>query len=197
MRMPGLPRPRPGRCPRIPGLWCWCANARCISHGVPQWPPPPPVQICVKRGDWYAPVDTARMDLGDHRATLTPPGGTPLIIATPMVAKATYNKTRGGLALVPSAPGAQQLRDADGKGWSATWVSYVRALQPVRPVGFKVRGARAQALRDWIVPRLTGKGPAGTPSLTTVFGLIGCDLRAAQQATNNLALDDDPRTGPL
>ena len=60
----------------------------------------------------YAPVDTARLDLGDHQATLTPPGGTPLVITTPMVAKATYDKARAGLVLVPSAPGAQQLSRA-------------------------------------------------------------------------------------
>ena len=64
-----------------------------------------------------------------------------------MVAKATYDKTRGPV-LVPSAQGAQQLRDADSKCWSASWVTYVRAFQPVRPVGFKVLGARAQAPRD-------------------------------------------------
>ena len=57
--------------------------------------------------------------------------------------KATYDKARGGLVLVPPAPGAQHLRDAEWKGWSASWKNYVRA----RPVGFKVLGARAQALR--------------------------------------------------
>ena len=123
----GVGMPMPGACP-----------ARYPSD------PPPPVQIWVKRGDRYTPVDTAQLDLGDHRATLTPPGGTPLVIATPMVAKATYDKARQGLSLVPSAPGAQ----ADWKGWSATWVSYVKALQMVRPTGFKILGARAQVLRD-------------------------------------------------
>ena len=108
MRMPGLPRPRPGHFPRIPGPWCWCANARCMSRGVRLQPPPPPpaVQICVKRGDRYAPVNTVGLDLGDHMASLTPPGGKPLIVATPMVTKATYDKARGGLILVPSALGA-------------------------------------------------------------------------------------------
>ena len=77
-----------------------------------------------------------------------PSGGSPLDITMPMVAKANYDKARGGLVLVPSAPGAQQLRDAEWKGWSVSWKSYVRALQPARPVGFKVLGARAQALRD-------------------------------------------------
>ena len=84
-------------------------------------------------------MDTARLDLGDHRATLTPPGGSPLVIGTPMVTKATYDKARGGLVLVPWALGAQHLR----KGWSAAWKSYVRALQQARPVGFKVLGAQA------------------------------------------------------
>ena len=125
--------PVPGTCP--PG-----------HPGDP--PPPPPVQICVKRGDRYTPVDTASMDLGDHRATLTPPGGNPLAITTPMVAGATYDRARGGLVVVPSALGAQQLRDANWKGWSASWVSHARALQPAKPVGFKVLGAQAPALRD-------------------------------------------------
>ena len=156
---PGADMPEPGTCP--PGR---------AGHR-----PPPPVQICVKRGDRYTPVDTASMDLGDHTATLTPPGGNPLAIATPMVARATYDRARGGLVIVHSALGAQQLRDAEWKGWSASWVSYARALEPAKPVGFKVLGARAPALRDWVLPRLTGERPAGTPSLTTVFGLIGRD----------------------
>ena len=168
--MLGLPHPRPGRCPQTPGLWCWYANAQCMSREG---------QICVKRGDRYALVDTAQLDLGHHRTTLTPPGASPLVIATPMVTKATYNKAQGGLVLVPSALGAQQLRDAEWKGWSGSGKSYVRALRPSHPVGFKLLGARAQALRDWIVPKLTSKRPARTPSLTTVFGLIGRDLRAA------------------
>ena len=171
---------------------------QCPVH-VPRGTPataPPPVQICVKRGDRYTPVDTASMDLGDHRATLTPPGGNPLAITTPMVAKATYDRARGGLVVVPSALGAQQLRDADWKGWSASWVSYARALQPAKPVGFKVLGAQAPALRDWVLPRLTGERPAGTPSLTTVFGLIGRDLRAAQEAAGGSATHADPQGGP-
>ena len=51
-------------------------------------------------------MDAARLDLGDHRATLTPPGGLPLVITTPMVPKATYDKARVRLVLVPSSPGA-------------------------------------------------------------------------------------------
>ena len=167
-----------------------------MSPGTPRRPPPPPVQICVKRGDRYTPVETASMDLGDHRATLTPPGGNPLAITTPMVARATYDRARGGLVVVPSALGAQQLRDAGWKGWSASWVSYARALQPAKPVGFKVLGAQAPALRDWVLPRLTGERPAGTPSLTTVFGLIGRDLRAAQEAASGSARNADPPGGP-
>ena len=64
---------------------------QCEVH-VPRGPggrPPPPVQICVKRGDRYALVDTASMNLGDHNATFAPPAGSPLAITTPMVAKAT------------------------------------------------------------------------------------------------------------
>ena len=109
-----------------------------------------------------------------------------------MVAKATYDKARVGLVLVPSAPGAQLLRDAEWKGWSVGWKSYVRALQLACPAGFKVLGARARALRDWIVPRLTGEQPAGTPSLTSVFSLIGRDLRAAQES----ARTSEPGVGP-
>ena len=166
MRMPGLPRPCPGRSPRIPEPWCWYASAWCMSREVPPKPPHPRSKSA-SSGDRYTPVDTAGLDLGDHRAILTPPGGKPLVIATPMVAKATYDRARGGLVIVPSALGAQQLRDADWKGWSASWVSYVRALQPAKPVGFKVLGAQAPALRDWVIPRLSGERPAGTPSLTT------------------------------
>ena len=168
-----------------------------VPRGAPTAaPPPPPVQICVKRGDRYAPVDTASMDLGDHKATLAPPGGSPLAITTPMVAKATYDRARGGLVLFPSALGAQQLRDANWKGWSASWVSYARALQPAKPVGFKLLAARAPALRDWVLPRLTCEQPAGTPSLTTVFGLIERDLRAAQGAAGTSAQSRGPHDGP-
>ena len=63
-------------------------------------------------------MDPARRELGDYKATLTPPRGSPLVITTPMVAKATYDKAQAGLLLVPSAPGAQMLRDAKWKGWS-------------------------------------------------------------------------------
>ena len=113
-----------------------------------------------------------------------------------MVARATYDRARGGLVVVPLALGAQQLRDADWKGWSASWISYARALQPAKPVGFKVLGAQAPALRDLVLPRLTGERPAGTPSLTTVFGLIGRDLRAAQEAAGGSAKHADPPGGP-
>ena len=148
--------------PRAVPLDTWALLLICqcpvyVARGTPV-AAPQPVQICVKWGDRYTLVDTAWFDLGDHRATLTLPGCTPLVIVTPMVANATYDKARGGLVLVPSGPGAQHLRDADSKGCSASWISYVRALQPVRPVGFKVVGARAQARRDWIVPRSASSG---------------------------------------
>ena len=67
-----------------------------------------------------------------------------------------------------------------------------RALQPVSPVGFKILGAQAQALHDWIVLRLTGERLAGTPSLTKVFGLIGRDLRAAQESAKTSAPEVSP-----
>ena len=38
-------------------------------------------------------------------------------------------------------------------------------------------GAQAPPLRDLIIPRLTGERPAGTPSLTSVFGILGKDVR--------------------
>ena len=79
-------------------------------------PPPPPVQVGIKWGDRYSLVDAARLALGDYRATFTPPGGSPLVITTPMVAKATYHKARVGLVLVCSAPGARMLRDIECKG---------------------------------------------------------------------------------
>ena len=75
-------------------------------------------------------------------------------------------------------------------------MSYARALQPAKPVGFKVLGAWAPALRDWIIPRLNGERPAGTPSLTTVFGLIERDLRTAQEAASNSAQSHDAQDGP-
>ena len=142
----------------------------CPARHPGSHPPPTPVQVCIKRGGRYQPVDAARLDLGDHRATLTPPGGSPLVITTPMVAKATYDKAGVALVLVPSASGDQMLRDAEWKGWSVGRKSCVKALQPARPAGFKSPGG-------------AGPGPAGldspeahwpgTPSLTSVFGLIG------------------------
>ena len=87
------PTPAPGGAPGHPGFGADMPTPATA---------PPPVQVCIKHGDRYTPVDTARVDLADHRATLTP-GGTPLDIATPMVTKATFDKARGGLVLVPSA----------------------------------------------------------------------------------------------
>ena len=75
-------------------------------------------------------------------------------------------------------------------------MSYVRALHPAKPVGFKVLGAQSPALRDRIVPRLTGERPAGTPSLPTVFGLIRRDLRAAQEAASDPAQSTVPKERP-
>ena len=60
-------------------------------------------------------------------------------------------------------------------------------------MGFKVLGARAQALRDWIVLRLTSERLAGTPSLTSVFNLIGRDLRAAHESARTSEPDVGPR----
>ena len=95
------------------------------------------------------------------------------MFTTPMVARATYDKACFALLSVPSAFEAQMLRDAEWKGWGvrdAEWKgwsvgckSYVKALQPARPVGFKVLGAQGPALRDWIVPMLSAKRPVGTP----------------------------------
>ena len=80
--------PMPGACPPR-------------HYGSP--PPPPPVHVCFKRGERYEQVDAARLDLDDHRVTLTPPGGSPLVL---LVARANYDKARIPLVLVPLASGA-------------------------------------------------------------------------------------------
>ena len=86
---------------------------QCPMH-VPHGTPPPPGTSLNQVGGTAligSPLDKARMELGHHKATLTPPGGSPLVITTPMVAKATYDKARVGLVLVPSvawAPPAEQ-----------------------------------------------------------------------------------------
>ena len=88
-----------------------------VPRGAPATPHLPLVQICVTPGDRYALVHTAQMDLGEHHATLTPPGGTPLVITTPMVAKATYDKALGGgvgLLLVPSVTPTEHLSQGRG-----------------------------------------------------------------------------------
>ena len=69
-----------------------------VPRGALATAPPPPGQICVKRGDRYAPVDTAGMDLGDHRATLTPPGGNPLANPMPMVRRPPTTEPGGGVS---------------------------------------------------------------------------------------------------
>ena len=144
--------------------------------------PPPPVQVCIKWGDQYQ-RDTVRLDMEDHKVTLTRLRGAPLVLTTAMVAGANYERTWVALVLVPSTSGAQALRDPEWKGWSVAWRSYAKAVQPARPTGFKVMGARAPALRNRIIPRLTGERPTGTPSLTSVFGILGKDLRATQAST--------------
>ena len=71
---------------------------QCPVH-VPRGTPataPPMEHVCIKRGDRYTPLDTPCLDLGDHRAALTPPAGPPLVIATPTVTKATSDKAREG-----------------------------------------------------------------------------------------------------
>ena len=74
--------------------------------------------------------------------------------------------------------------------------SYVRALQLARPAGFKVVGAQAWVLRDWIVPGFSGEKPARTPSRTSVFTLIRRHLRAAQEFARVSEPDVDPRDEP-
>ena len=96
-------------------LVCQCPVQ--VPHGTPAAPPPPPpVQVYIKRGDRYPPVDAAWLDLDDHRVTLTPPGGSPLVLTTAMVAKANHDQTRGALVLLPSASGARMLKDTEWKG---------------------------------------------------------------------------------
>ena len=57
-------------------------------------------------------------------------------------------------------------------------------------------GVQAPALPDWIFPRLTGERPAGTPSLTSVFSLIGRDLRVARESARTSEMDVDPQDEP-
>ena len=117
MRMRGLPRPQPEQCPQRGGLWCWYANAQCMSREVPKLPPPaPPAQkISVKRGDRYAPVDTERLDLGDHQTTLTSPACTPSHRHA-HVSKGHLQQDRGGTGPGPLGPGspATQGRRLEG-----------------------------------------------------------------------------------
>ena len=47
-------------------------------------------------------------------------------------------------------------------------------------------------MRDWIVLKLTGERPAGTPSLTKLFGLIERDVRAAHETADTSAQDVSP-----
>ena len=55
-----------------------------VLRGTPMPPPPPPsAGLQQMGGNRYAPVDTAWLDLGDHRATLSLPGGLPLVITRP------------------------------------------------------------------------------------------------------------------
>ena len=197
MRMPGPPRLRPGRPPRIPEPWCWCAVLGACPANGPRGCPTPGPNLRQARGsirpDRHGEPGPRRPQGRPHSARRQAPG--------------THNAhggqshlrpgPGGGVVIIPSALGAQELRDADWKGWSASWVSYARALQPAKPTGFKVLGARAPALQDWIVPRLTGERPAGTPSLTTVFSLIGRDQRAAQEAESDSARSTDPLDGPV
>ena len=56
------------------------------------------MKICMKRGERYAAVDTAQLNLGDHRATLTLPGGTPLV-----------NHAHGGQGHLRQGPGRASL----------------------------------------------------------------------------------------
>ena len=197
MRMPRLSRPDPGQCPRTPGLGCWCANARCMSRKVPQQPPPPRCRSASSGGTgiprWTRPGWTSG-------TTRPPPPPPPARGYTPGHRHAHggqghLRQDTGGTGAGPLGLGSPAA-DAEWKGMSATWVSYGRALQPVRPIGFEFLGVKAQALRDWIVPKLTGERTAGTPSLTRVFSLIGRDVRAAQEAANSAAWDVSPQDEP-
>ena len=52
------------------------------------------------------------------------------------------------LVPVPTALGAEALRNAGRKCWSIGWKSYMKALHPLRPTGFKVLREQASILRD-------------------------------------------------
>ena len=111
MRMPGLPHPYPGQSPRTLGLWCSYANAQCTSHEELRRPPQPmvhptPVARLHQAGGPVYPGGHGPAGPRGPPAHSQPPGGASLVIATPMVAKATFYKARGGLVLIPSAPKA-------------------------------------------------------------------------------------------
>ena len=61
---------------------------------------------------------------------------------------------------------------------------------------FEFLGAQVQALRDCMVPKLTGEQPGGTPFLTTVVGLIGRDWRASQESADASAPNGGPQNEP-
>ena len=76
---------------------------------------PTPVARLHQAGGPVQPGAHGMLDLGDHRAPLTPPRASPLVIATPMVAKPSYDKATRGLVVVPwaqesAAPGRRMER---------------------------------------------------------------------------------------
>ena len=61
------------------------------------------------------------------------------------------------------------------------------------PCGFQGPGGAGPGPAGLDSPRLTGERQAGTPSLTSVFGLIGRDLRAAQESARIPEPDANPQ----
>ena len=62
------------------------------------------------------------------------------------------------------------------KGWGVAWWGYAKQLQLSRPVTYKLKDPQVEAIWDWLLPKLAGGRPAGTPCLTEVFGAISASL---------------------
>ena len=105
----------------LPDRWALVLVCQCPVHvprGTPTPPPPPPVQVCIKRRDRYQPVDAARLDLGDHKVTLTPPRGSPIGDHHAHGGQGHLRQGPRRASPVPLASGAQMLRNAEWKGRS-------------------------------------------------------------------------------
>ena len=82
------------------------------------------VQVGIKRGNPYQPVDAPWLDVEDHEVTLPPNREAPLVLVTAMIAKANYDTPGVVIGPFPSAFGAQALRDRVCKGLTVGLKSY-------------------------------------------------------------------------